>query len=66
MPHGGRGAEGVRELTELKDKAGFTQYVYAGNCSPQTLAKIGQFVSKSASSQSKALGTGGPSQALTF
>lgn len=54
------------ELTELKDKAGFSQYVYAGNCSPQTLSKIGQFVSKSASSQSQSLGTGGPSQTLTF
>lgn len=54
------------ELTELKDKAGFAQYVYAGTCSPATLARIGQFVSQSASSQSQHLGTGGPSQALTF
>lgn len=54
------------ELTELKDKAGFTQYEFAGTCSPKTLARIGQFVSKSASSQSQSLGTGGPSQALTL
>lgn len=53
-------------LKNFRDNAGFTQYEYAGNASPATLAKIGGFVSKSASSQSKALGTGGPSQALTI
>jgi hypothetical protein len=53
-------------LKELHEQAGFDQYVHAGKATPQALAKIGGFVSKSASSQSKALGTGGPSQSLSF
>ena len=53
-------------LNEIKDEAGFQQYVYAGTCSPSTLAKVAGFVSKSVSSQSQALGTGGVSQSLSF
>lgn len=54
------------ELKDFTDNAGFQQYVFAGTATPANLAKIGGFVSKSASSQSKALGTGGPSQSLSF
>lgn len=53
-------------LKRFTDEAGFQQYVFAGKLTPATLAKIGGFVSKSASSQSKALGSGGPSQSLSF
>jgi hypothetical protein len=53
-------------LRDVHDKCGFQQYISAGDASPSTLAKIGGFVSKSASSQSQALGTGGPSISLTF
>lgn len=53
-----------QELLQLKDDAGFSQYEFAGDATPATLARIGGFVSKSASSQSQSLGTGGPSQCL--
>ena len=53
-------------LNELNTKAGFSQYVEIGNADGKTLAKLAQFVSKSISSQSQALGTGGPSKSLTF
>jgi len=53
-------------LKTFKDTAGFTQYVELNNADAKTLAKLADFVSKSVSSQSQALGTGGPSQALTF
>lgn len=53
-------------LNKFATNAGFTQYVDAGNADAKTLAKLAQFVSKSITSQSQALGTGGPSQSLTF
>lgn len=52
-------------LPEFKDKGGFTQYIDAGDANAKTLAKLAEFVSKSISAQSQALGTGGPSQQLT-
>lgn len=55
-----------RYLTQFKDEVGFTQYVELNNASAKTLAKLAQFVSRSISAQSQALGTGGPSQSLTF
>jgi uncharacterized protein YegL len=45
---------------------GFTQYVPLDNADEKTLAKLADFVSRSLSSQSQSLGTGGPSQSLTF
>lgn len=54
------------QLQNFVAKAGLTQYVDAGDATPQRLAKLADFVSRSISSQSQALGTGGPSQALTF
>lgn len=54
------------ELEDFQVGAGLTQYVDAGEATPQRLAKLADFVSRSISSQSQALGTGGPSQPLTF
>lgn len=53
-------------LQTMQTKAGFQQYVGIGNADEKTLAKLGGFISQSISSQSKALGSNGPSQSLTF
>lgn len=53
-------------LENFAKDAGFTQYVDAGDANAKTLAKLAAFVSKSISSQSQALGSGGPSKQLTF
>lgn len=53
-------------LSDLQRDAGFTQYVELKDAGPKTLAKLASFTSKSISAQSQALGTGGPSQALTI
>jgi uncharacterized protein YegL len=50
------------ELQTYQREAGMTQYVDAGDATPQRLAKLADFVSKSVSSTSQALGSGGPSQ----
>ena len=68
MGHGS--AEELQDVSDylkvLYDEGGFGQYEFAGKCTPAVLARIGGFVSKSASSQSQALGTGGASQSLSF
>lgn len=53
-----------RYLQDFSKQAGFTQYVEVAKADASGLAKLASFVSKSISSQSQALGTGGPSQAL--
>jgi uncharacterized protein YegL len=53
-------------LQAFKSEAGFTQYVEIDKADSKTLAKLAEFVSKSISAQSQALGTGGPSQSLSF
>lgn len=53
-------------LQNFKDAAGFDQYEAVDNATPASLAKLAAFTSKSISSQSASLGTGGPSQALSF
>lgn len=53
-------------LDNFHKQAGFTQYVELNDASEKTLAKLAAFVSKSISSQSQSLGSGGPSQSLTF
>lgn len=53
-------------LREFKNEAGFDQYVALNKASAKELAKLGGFVSQSISSQSQALGSGGPSQSLSF
>lgn len=49
-------------LTDFQQEAGLTGFRDAGDATPQNLAKLAGFVSRSVSSQSQALGTGGPSQ----
>lgn len=54
------------QLQAFKDDAGLTQYVDVGDATPAKLAQLAQFVSRSISTQSQSLGTGGASQALVF
>lgn len=54
------------ELKNVVDKLHLDQYVDIGAMTPEAAAKVFGFVSKSISSQSQHLGTGGPSQNLTF
>jgi hypothetical protein len=53
-----------QRLKEFRDEAGLTQYVELANATPKTLAKLADFISKSISSQSKALGSGSASMPL--
>lgn len=55
-----------RFLRHFHVEAGFTQYVELDNADAKTLARLADFVSKSISAQSQALGTGGASQPLIF
>lgn len=55
-----------RLLKDFQANAGFTQYIEVDNATDAKIAKLADFVSRSVSSQSQALGSGGPSQALTF
>lgn len=57
---------GSNTLSTFKDEAQIDQYVEQADASAATLAKMASFVSRSISSQSQALGTGGPSQPVTF
>lgn len=51
-------------LANFQQEAGMTSFIDAGESTPRKLAKCGGFVSQSVSSQSQALGTGGPSQQI--
>lgn len=53
------------KLREFQKNAGITQYIDAGDATKENLAKLSGFVSQSVSSQSQALGTGGPSQNIS-
>jgi uncharacterized protein YegL len=55
-----------RFLKTFHHEAGFTQYVELDNADAKTLARLAEFVSRSISAQSQALGTGGASQPLVF
>jgi uncharacterized protein YegL len=55
-----------KELEEYAKFAGFTKYIPIGEANEKTLAKIAGYVSQSVVAQSQALGSGGPSQSLTF
>lgn len=59
-------AQSSSYLQRFQQEVGFDQFVEVADATPQKLAKLGNFVSQSISSQSQALGTGGPSQALVF
>ncbi|QQG46608.1 MAG: VWA domain-containing protein [Candidatus Niyogibacteria bacterium] len=52
-------------LARFKDEAGMTHFINAGEATKGKLAKLAEFVSSSISSQSQALGTGGPSQNIS-
>ncbi len=56
----------MKYLEKFKNDAKFNEYINIGDATPQNLAKMADFVSKSISSTSQALGTGGPSQNLSF
>ena len=53
-------------LQAFKNEAEFQQYIALDKADEKTLAKLGGFISKSISSQSQALGSGGASQSVTF
>ncbi|MSQ03984.1 MAG: hypothetical protein EXR71_19200 [Myxococcales bacterium] len=53
-------------LKDLVTGVGIDQYVPLNRADASTLARLAEFVSKSISAQSQSLGTGGPSQSLTF
>jgi uncharacterized protein YegL len=52
------------QLDAFRNAAELDQYIDAGEATPGKLAKLAAFVSQSVSSQSQALGTGGPSQSI--
>jgi uncharacterized protein YegL len=54
------------QLTAFQRDGGITQYVEVADATPSKLARLADFVSRSISSQSQSLGTGGASQPLTF
>lgn len=53
-------------LKEFKDKAGLSQFVSIDDATDRKIAKLADFVSKSISAQSQAIGSGGPSQAVSL
>lgn len=55
-----------RVLENFKNAANIDQYVDIEDANKNSLAKLANFISKSISAQSLALGTGGPSQAVMF
>lgn len=55
-----------QELEEFKENAGIDQFVAMADADAKTLAKLADFISRSISSQSQSLGSGGPSVPLTF
>lgn len=59
-------AQAARFLRQFQGDAGFHQYVELDRADAPTLARLAEFVSRSISAQSQALGTGGPSQPLAF
>lgn len=56
----------TKALSEFQANADITQFVDVGDATPGKLAKLGNFVSQSISSQSQSLGTGSASVPLTF
>lgn len=53
-------------LDAFHKDAGFSQFESLDNADAKTLARLSNFISKSVSAQSQALGTGGPSRSLSF
>lgn len=63
---GADGKDVSRFLGRFQKEAGLNQYVDVGDATPEKLARLARFVSRSISSQSQALGSGGISQPLVF
>lgn len=60
-------ADFAAALRSFHDQAGFSiPMIELADATPATIAKIGKFVTDSISSTSTALGTGGPSQSISF
>jgi len=55
-----------QHLEDFKNDADLTEFLNVGDATAQKLAKLANWVSESVSSQSQALGTGAPSQSLSF
>lgn len=53
-------------LESVHKDCGLTQFEILENANSKTLAKLANFVSQSISSQSQALGSGGPSKSISF
>ena len=61
------GDDRIRDkLRAFSNDVNFTQFIDVADADEKTLAKIANFISASVQSQSQALGSGGPSQSLTF
>jgi len=56
----------LQYLEDFKKEAGFTQFVAIDEATKNKLAKLAEFVSKSISSQSQSLGSGGPSKPISL
>jgi uncharacterized protein YegL len=59
-------ATASKMLNDFNQSVGFTQYLELKNADQKTFAKLANWLSQSVSSQSSALGTGGPSQSINF
>jgi hypothetical protein len=55
-----------QHLRKFKDEANITEFISVGDANSKNLAKLANYVSQSISAQSQSLGSGGPSQVLTF
>jgi len=60
------GQYATSRLNEFKNEAELDEYIEMGDVTTQKLAKLAGYVSRSVSSTSQALGTGGPSTSLSF
>jgi hypothetical protein len=54
------------QLQAVKDDCGFSQYIAISDANDTSIAKAGDFISRSISSQSQSITSGGPSQSLKF
>jgi hypothetical protein len=53
-------------LESFRKEAALDEYISVGDVTEGKLAKLAQFISQSVSSQSRALGSGGPSQPVDY
>jgi len=58
--------EVIKELDRFVIEAGLTKFINAGDATEKKLAHVAEWVSQSVSSTSQVIGSGGPSQVLTF